>query len=61
MHRASVEFFNLPLDDYAIARMAFKIEHIQCGFAGGQQDQYSATFGGFNFMEGGEQLLIRFE
>lgn len=48
---ALARHFHQQLDTYAIAAAAQTIERVLCGFAGGRQDSFSATFGGFNFME----------
>jgi D-glycero-alpha-D-manno-heptose-7-phosphate kinase len=50
--------YGMELNDYDTADLAHEIERVDLGIAGGMQDHYAATFGGFNFIEFTDRVIV---
>jgi D-glycero-alpha-D-manno-heptose-7-phosphate kinase len=50
--------YGLDLKDYDTAELAHGIERADLDIAGGMQDHYAATFGGFNFIEFTDHVIV---
>lgn len=50
--------YKMALGDYQTAQLAHAIERQDLGIAGGLQDLYAATFGGFNFIEFTDRVIV---
>jgi D-glycero-alpha-D-manno-heptose-7-phosphate kinase len=52
------EHYGVTMDEYQVAELAWAIEREDLGIAGGMQDMYAATFGGFNFIEFTDRVIV---
>jgi len=52
------KYYNLGLNEHEIAQKAYGIERIELNQKGGYQDQFAASYGGFNFIEFTDQVNV---
>lgn len=52
------EYYNLNFNKYDIAQKACDIERIELKQKGGYQDQFAASYGGFNFIEFSDTINV---
>jgi D-glycero-alpha-D-manno-heptose-7-phosphate kinase len=52
------DFLGIYMDKYEIAELAYDVERKELGMEGGYQDQYAATFGGLNYIEFKEEVIV---
>jgi D-glycero-alpha-D-manno-heptose-7-phosphate kinase len=50
--------YSIDLSDYDTAHLAHAVEREDLSIAGGMQDHYAATFGGFNFIEFTDRVIV---
>jgi len=51
-------YYGIAMSEYDVARTASVIERTDLGIEGGLQDHYAAAFGGFNFIEFTDQVIV---
>ncbi len=52
------EYYGVAMGEYDVAQLASVVEREDMGIAGGLQDYYAAAFGGFNYIEFGERVIV---
>lgn len=55
---ALARYFGVVMTSGEVARLAYQVERVDLGISGGYQDQYAASYGGFNWSEYGANEVV---